>query len=124
MIEEQIKELREKFFDECTDSIHFHHGTGRLPKVDMAPHNVFEWIKTNCLKGQQEDKWIDVKLQQPEEFQEVAFIVKSHDEAYNNRRMGGRYQGFKFDRYHAFTTPGIEFEGTHWMPLPELPKTK
>jgi hypothetical protein len=70
--------------------------------------------------------WIDVKEKQPEEFQEVAFIVESDDKIYNKRRMGGRYQGLKASKYpehayHAFTTPGVEWAGSHWMPLPDLP---
>ncbi len=65
-------------------------------------------------------KWIDVKIKQPEEFQEVIFIVESRDPAYNNRRMGGRYQGFKYG-YYGFTVPGIEFSGMYWMPMPDLP---
>ncbi len=76
-------------------------------------------FEANCIDQQ---VWIDVTERQPEVFQEVAFIVKSRDKIYNGRRMGGMYQGFIY-RYHGFTTPGVEFEGTHWMPLPEIPKT-
>lgn len=67
--------------------------------------------------------WIDVKEKQPEEFQEVAFIVDSEDPHYNGRKMGGRYQGIKGTgerSYYEFTTPGIGWSGTHWMPLPDL----
>lgn len=67
--------------------------------------------------------WIDVKERQPEELQEVAFIVDSDDPNYAGRKMSGRYQGVKGTgerAYYEFTTPGIGWSGTHWMPLPDL----
>jgi len=38
------EELRNKFFMDCTD---MNDGT---PKVDMSPHNVFEWINSNIIE--------------------------------------------------------------------------
>lgn len=69
-----------------------------------------------------ETKWINIRQQQPDELQEVAFIVKSDNPAYNNRRMGGRYQRYHpRGDYYEFTTPGVGWQGEYWMPLPELP---
>lgn len=65
-------------------------------------------------------EWISVKDKLPELYQSVAFIVESSDEFYNGRRLGGTYQGSKRG-YHGFAVPGIEFSGSHWMPLPEPP---
>lgn len=36
----EIDKLREKFFEECTDS-----DDGKLCKVNMAPHDLFEWVR-------------------------------------------------------------------------------
>jgi hypothetical protein len=80
-------------------------------------------INTAIQKGEIAIPWIDVTVRQPEEFQEVAFIVSSDDKNYNGRKMGGRYQGLKGkgeDAYYEFTTPGNGWIGTHWMPLPDL----
>jgi hypothetical protein len=64
--------------------------------------------------------WIDVNIQKPELRQDVAFIIKSDNPIYNKRRLGGRYLGFNFG-YHEFSVPGASWQGTHWLPLPELP---
>ena len=48
------EELRNKFFMDCTD---INDGT---PKVDMSPHNVFEWINRNII----EQKLIDQEPKQ------------------------------------------------------------
>ena len=69
----------------------------------------------------EQEEWIDVNERQPDEFQEVIFIVDSTDPIYNNKRMGGRYQGKK--RYgHEFGRPGVVWKGKFWLPMPELPK--
>lgn len=65
--------------------------------------------------------WIDCKEQEPKEFQEVAFICKSRDKFYNKKRMGGMYQGKGSIGEFKFSTPGCGWEGSHWMPLPEMP---
>ena len=36
-----MEDLRNKFFDECTTKI------GRLHQIDMAPHDLFNWITKN-----------------------------------------------------------------------------
>ena len=36
-----MKTLREKFFAQCTD----YNETAECPKVNMAPHDLFEWFK-------------------------------------------------------------------------------
>lgn len=66
--------------------------------------------------------WIDIKDKQPAKYQNVAFVVDSTDEAYNNRVLGGRYQGNQHG-YYGFTTPGIEFAGKYWFPLPDAPNS-
>lgn len=72
-------------------------------------------------------QWIRCKDQEPEWQQEVAFIVNSSNSWYNKRRMGGRYLGKKETisgdgYYYEFSVPGHSWAGSHWMPLPELPK--
>jgi hypothetical protein len=44
--------LREKFFRECTHEP-FSQGTdtGTLKKVNLAPHDLFEWFKRNIQKA-------------------------------------------------------------------------
>ena len=54
-----IEELRNKFFMDCTNM------NDGNPKVDIAPHNLFEWIKENIIqpepqKGAEEIKFTDV----------------------------------------------------------------
>lgn len=66
--------------------------------------------------------WISVEDQIPEVGQTVAFIVSSNDEHNNGRILGGSYDGFKFG-YHGFSTPGIGWSGSHWMPLPAPPES-
>lgn len=68
-------------------------------------------------------KWIDVKLKQPEEHQEVIFLIKSKDEFYNGTRAGGLYQKYnQRGNYYEFTTPGIVWLADYWMPMPEFTK--
>ena len=38
------RELRKKYFDECTLKV------GGILKVDLAPHDLFEWFKRNVLE--------------------------------------------------------------------------
>lgn len=80
-----------------------------------------EWARKNSVASP--SPWIDVTVRQPEEFQEVGFIVKSSDPIYDGHKMGGKYQGLKGigeHTYHEFSTPGVGWSGTHWMPLPDL----
>lgn len=41
MTEQQWKELRVQFWDECVDK----HFPGDVMKVNLTPHNMFEWFK-------------------------------------------------------------------------------
>jgi len=49
MTPEQIKELREKFFKECTDPVKYNgkhkQSVVQIPRINMAPHDLFEWFK-------------------------------------------------------------------------------
>lgn len=66
-------------------------------------------------------EWVSVKDRLPEEGQTVAFVVKSINREYeNNKVLGGRYVGNKYG-CPGFCTPGIEWEGKYWMPLPKPP---
>ena len=40
-----MEKVREKFFKECVDNFE-----GELPKVNLTPHDMFEWIKRNPVK--------------------------------------------------------------------------
>lgn len=44
MTPKKIKELREKFFDECTNA---NERGIDLPRVNSAPHDVFQWFVDN-----------------------------------------------------------------------------
>jgi hypothetical protein len=57
------EELRNKFFMDCTD---MNDGT---PKVDMSPHNVFEWINRNII----EQKLIDQEPKQREVSEDLQY---------------------------------------------------
>lgn len=72
------EELRNKFFMDCTD---MNDGT---PKVDMSPHNVFEWINRNII----EQKLID-QSQEPKQ-REVSEAVEFVDWI-NNNEINGQY---------------------------------
>ena len=39
------QELKSKFFKECVDSFE-----GQLPKVNLTPHNMFEWFWSNLVE--------------------------------------------------------------------------
>jgi hypothetical protein len=46
------QKLRDKFFDECTDEIRCE-STGtqtQMRKVNLSPHDLFEWFKHNIQK--------------------------------------------------------------------------
>lgn len=60
-------------------------------------------------------KWIPVTESLPERHQRVMFVVKSDNEWYNGKVYGGVYTD------PDFTTPGMGFEATHWMLLPDAP---
>ena len=65
-----------------------------------------------------DSKWIKTSEQCPNDMQEVIFIVSSTDEHYHRRILGGRY----LSDWNEFTTPGMSFGATHWMPMPLLPE--
>ena len=65
-------------------------------------------------------EWINVEKAHPPIRAEVLFVVDSNDKSYHLRIMSGKYCGKKYG-YHAFSIPGIEFKGSHWGVLPELP---
>ncbi len=45
---QSMDELREKFFNECTDKCGIQKGgVPKLPSMDMAPNDVFNWFKSN-----------------------------------------------------------------------------
>ncbi len=59
---QQIKELRDKFFKECTNKGNTGHL--QLPKVVMAPHDLFEWFKPDLQAAISDNslvfaEWID-----------------------------------------------------------------
>ena len=47
------QKVREKFFNECTDEITRNYtGTQtQMRKINVAPHDLFEWFKRNLQKG-------------------------------------------------------------------------
>jgi hypothetical protein len=71
------------------------------------------------------ETWISVEERLPDELQRVSFVVKSRDEAYNGKVLGGKYTGDPKSEYpsrkNEFSTPGIGWEASHWMPAPAPP---
>lgn len=83
-----------------------------------------ELMRSKLSIPKEESKWISVNDKEPEEFQNVMFVVKSKDEFYDGKVLGGTYQGKKGKgdyRHYAFSTPGIEWEGIFWQPSPFAP---
>jgi hypothetical protein len=66
--------------------------------------------------------WLPVTERLPEPGQDVAFVVdrEAHGDA-ASRRLGGRFYGVNRKGQAEFTTPGVTWYGSHWMPLPPLP---
>ena len=63
--------------------------------------------------------WISIKDRLPLIGDTVAFVVHctQGDKSYNGRVLGGIYRGNQYG-YEGFSVPGIEFAGSHWLPLP------
>lgn len=61
--------------------------------------------------------WISVKDAMPEVSQRVLFIVVNSPPIYNH--FNGKVYGGVYTAYGQFSTPGIGFEASHWMPSPE-----
>lgn len=59
--------------------------------------------------------WVSVKDSMPELYQRVLFVVKSENEWYNGKVYGGVYT------HPDFSTPGMGFSASHWMPSPSPP---
>lgn len=49
MDKKQIEQLRQKFFDECTELPQRNSKGNFTRKVNLAPHDMFEWIKKNII---------------------------------------------------------------------------
>lgn len=64
--------------------------------------------------------WIKVEDRLPEDGRDVLFIVKSDqgDGFAHGRKLGGRYRS---GLAGGFSVPGITFEASHWMPMPDGP---
>lgn len=68
------------------------------------------------------DPWIDVNEKLPELYQSVAFVVNNSSD-HNGKVYGGSYTGS--NRFpNEFSTPGIGFSASHWMPLPAPPNAE
>ena len=110
-----MNKLREKFFKECTDAIPIPgESTNKTyPKVNMAPHDLFEWFKPYLQR-----EWIDVNVRYPEpEKDGLSKKVLTIDSlGYHNTltydNEFGRWCGKANVQYHNIT---------HWMPLPNNP---
>jgi hypothetical protein len=60
-MDKQIKKkLRDKFFSECTNRDYIMKGgVPELPKIDMVPHDLFEWFMKNVSSPSLSDKEIE-----------------------------------------------------------------
>lgn len=66
------------------------------------------------------EAWISVDERRPENDQPVAFVVKA-EKGSTNEHLNGRILGGTYHRDWGFSTPGIGFIASHWMPLPAAP---
>ncbi|WP_081076821.1 DUF551 domain-containing protein [Burkholderia cepacia] len=66
------------------------------------------------------EAWISVDERRPENDQPVAFVVKA-EKGSTNEHLNGRILGGTYHRDWGFSTPGIGFIASHWMPLPTAP---
>lgn len=67
-----------------------------------------------------ERRWIPCSERLPERHQVVAFVICDRRGEYHGRVLGGTFQGTELG-YPEFSTPGVAWWGSHWMPLPESP---
>lgn len=70
----------------------------------------------NAVLAQQ---WISVDERLPDEGQPVLFIVNSGDDLYDGRMLGGVFRTIA--GMPGFSTPGVTYGASHWMPSPPLP---
>lgn len=73
-----------------------------------------------------EEKWISVKERLPEPFQACNFVIDMPDTTRHRKVYGGTYTGDPGseheDRRNEFSTPGIAWNASDWLPAPEPPK--
>jgi hypothetical protein len=104
------KELRDSFFFECTDVISVCDGRVKDRKVNMTPHNLFEWFKSNIEQQQPTEvermKWVKVEDRLPEI--EGYYKVKYDDGTEDEKPFRIRPR----NNIHGFMTMNIV---THWM---------
>lgn len=110
------KEYKEGYGDYC-------------PKCDISPDDLPEANGCAVLSAVNEETpvtraWISVKDKLPGYNQDVLFVAKANSRLthMNGKVYVGRYDGLDFAGVPLFSMPGFGIEGTHWMPLPELPK--
>lgn len=112
---EEIGKLAEKAYDEDAK----HNPEPQNPYAFRYGYILgFKEGQKTCTEKQE---WLFATIKSPKQFQECIFVVESRDETYNGRVMGGIYQGVVFG-YHEFTTPGIAWRATLWLPSPTVPK--
>lgn len=119
-------ELRNRFYDECTKK------DGRMIKIDLAPHDLFEWFKNKIFPQQKEqeikskEEWISVEERLPEKSTVDVYTKGGYRLADIDYRNGVHEENPSFWCY-AHTDNGrrwvdISDDITHWMPLPKPPK--
>lgn len=67
-------------------------------------------------------RWIDAKQSLPMAGQAVLFVVDEPTEAHHGRVLGGQFTPLTSRSQRTdFSTPGIGWRASHWMPAPEPP---
>ncbi|WP_175712163.1 DUF551 domain-containing protein [Burkholderia ambifaria] len=66
------------------------------------------------------EAWISVEDRKPVPNQSVAFVVEAEDVS-SQEHLNGRVLGGTYHPDWGFSTPGIGFRASHWMPLPTAP---
>jgi hypothetical protein len=103
------KELRDSFFFECTDVISVCDGRVKDRKVNMTPHNLFEWFKSN------------IEQQQPTEVERMKWVKAKVDAEIKATESLGRYKHTMHSQARIQTLKSVLL----WLdqPFPSLDST-
>jgi hypothetical protein len=98
---------------------HFTGGSTTRDEINRAlhPDTPEQGERETCRDG-----WIDAKQRLPDAGQEVIFVVDEPDTADHGRILGGRFTPLVSRAERTdFSTPGVGWRASHWMPAPKPP---
>ena len=73
-----------------------------------------------CRTTPDREAWISTQDRKPAQNQSVAFVVEAENGS-SQEHLHGRVLGGTYHPDRGFSTPGIGFRASHWMPLPTAP---